>query len=315
MKSEAEDTIMSSVTIMLGAYNGQNYIAEQLDSIHRQRHSNWELIVSDDGSTDRTPEIINGYVSQWPTGKISLRPGPRNGFCKNFLSMACDPDLSSDYYAFSDQDDLWEPEKLSAAIEWLDSIPKNIPALYCGRTASVDNEGNQIGLSPHFKLPPSFRNALVQSIAGGNTMVFNEAARQLLVVAGADVDVPSHDWWLYILVTGSGGVVKYDPVPRISYRQHGENLVGANKSWTARWSRMAQLLRGRMRSWNAMHLRAIEKVRDLFTTENQRLVDDFQRIYSRSLFERLQILRKSGFHRQTTIDQLGLFAATILRKV
>ena len=315
MKSEAEDTIMSSVTIMLGAYNGQNYITEQLDSIHRQRHSNWELIVSDDGSTDRTPEIINGYVSQWPTGKISLRPGPCNGFCKNFLSMACDPDLSSDYYAFSDQDDLWEPEKLSAAIEWLDSIPKNIPALYCGRTASVDNEGNQIGLSPHFKLPPSFRNALVQSIAGGNTMVFNEAARQLLVVAGADVDVPSHDWWLYILVTGAGGLVKYDPVPHILYRQHDENLVGGNTSLRARWLRIVQLFQGRMRRWNTLHWDVLLRIRWTLTEENQLILTDFDTVRNGSLPARLLAFMKSRLHRQTVLGHLGLIAAVCFRKV
>ena len=315
MKSETEDTIMSSVTIMLGAYNGQNYIAEQLDSIHRQRHSNWELIVSDDGSTDRTPEIINGYVSHWPSGKISLRPGPRNGFCKNFLSMACDPELLSDYYAFSDQDDLWEPEKLSTAIEWFDSIPKNIPALYCGRTASVDNEGNRIGLSTHFKLAPSFRNALVQSIAGGNTMVFNEAARQLLVVAGADVDGPSHDWWLYILVTGAGGLVKYDPVPHILYRQHEGNLVGANKSWSARWSRLVQLLQGRMRNWNAMHWHALSTLRGTFTKENQQVLDDFNIVRNGSLYARLSAFKKSPLHRQTVLGHVGLIIAVCFKKV
>lgn len=315
MKSETEDTIMSSVTIMLGAYNGQNYIAEQLDSIHRQRHSNWELIVSDDGSTDRTPEIINGYVSQWSTGKISLRPGPRNGFCKNFLSMACDPDLSSDYYAFSDQDDLWEPEKLSTAIEWLDSIPKNIPALYCGRTALVDNEGNQIGLSPHFKLPPSFRNALVQSIASGNTMVFNEAARQLLVVAGADVDVPSHDWWLYILVTGAGGVVKYDPVPHILYRQHEGNLVGGNISLRARWLRLVQLFQGRMRRWNTLHWNVLVRLRWILTEENQLILTDFDTVRNGSLPARLWAFMKSRLHRQTVLGHSGLIAAVCFRKV
>ena len=306
---------MSSVTIMLGAYNGEAYVADQLDSIYAQRDSNWELIVSDDGSTDRTPEIIKKYVSKWADRKISLRPGPRNGFCKNFLSMACDPNLSSDYYAFSDQDDLWEPEKLSTAIEWLDSIPKNIPALYCGRTASVDNEGNQIGLSPHFKLPPSFRNALVQSIAGGNTMVFNAAARKLLVAASADVDVPSHDWWLYILVTGAGGVVKYDAVPRISYRQHGGNLVGANKSWTARWSRMVQLFQGRMRSWNAMHWHALLILRGTFTKENQQVLDDFDIVRNGSLHARLLAFMKSGLHRQTVLGHLGLITAVFFKKV
>lgn len=312
---KAEIAVDKSVSILMATYEGENFIEEQLESILRQSHTNWKLIVSDDGSTDSTPEIIKKYEADWPNEKISLRPGPRDGFCKNFLSMACDPNLSSDYYAFSDQDDIWEPEKLSTAINWLDSIPRNIPALYCGRTATVDNEGNQIGLSPHFKLPPSFCNALVQSIAGGNTMVFNEAARKLLVIAGGEVDVPSHDWWLYILVTGAGGVVKYDPLPMIYYRQHLGNLVGANKSWTARWSRLVQLLRGRMRSWNAMHVQALTKVRDLFTTENQKLFDDFERIHCSNLFGRIRILRKSGFHRQTKTDQLGLLAATVLRKM
>jgi hypothetical protein len=55
-----------------------------------------------------------------------------------------------------------------------------------------------------FVFPPSFRNALVQSIAGGNTMVFNVALKRLIENAGP-LDVPSHDWWVYILVTGSGG--------------------------------------------------------------------------------------------------------------
>ena len=306
---------MSSVTIMLGAFNGEAYVADQLDSIYAQRYSNWELIVSDDGSTDRTPEIIKSYVSKWADRKISLRVGPRLGFCKNFLSMACDPNLSSDYYAFSDQDDLWEPEKISTAINWLDNVPSDIPAVYCGRTLSIDSEGNQLGPSPHFRVPPSFRNALVQSIAGGNTMVFNAAARKLLMDAGADVDVPSHDWWLYILVTGAGGVVKYDPIPRISYRQHGGNLVGANNSWTARWSRMVQLFQGRMRRWNAMHWHALLTLRETLTKENQLVLDDFDIVRNGDLPARLLAFMKSRLHRQTVLGHLGLIAAVCFRKV
>lgn len=306
---------MTSVTILMGAYNGEKYISEQLDSIFRQHYSNWKLIVSDDGSTDRTLEILNRYLDEWPTEKINLREGPGLGFCKNFLSMACNPSLSSNYYAFSDQDDLWKPEKLSLAIDWLDSIPSNTPAVYCGRTLSIDNNYKELGLSPLFTLPPSFRNALVQNIGGGNTMIFNEAARKLLVIAGVNIDVPSHDWWLYILVTGVGGVVKYDPVPTLFYRQHDKNIVGENLSFRARSSRFLQLIKGRYRGWNEMHLTALVKISKKFTPENQQLLNDFENMRNSELVQRFRAFKKSRVYRQTTLGHLALFIAVLFKKV
>lgn len=304
-----------SVTIMLASYNGQKYISDQINSIINQYYEDWSLVVSDDGSTDRTVNIVDSYICKWPEGKLSIRRGPRGGFCRNFLSMACDTNLMSDYYAFSDQDDLWDPQKLSRALEWLANVPNNVPALYCGRTLSIDNEGNHLGLSPHFRVPPNFRNALVQSIAGGNTMVFNEAARQLLIAVGDNVEVPSHDWWLYILVTGAGGVVKYDPTPMLYYRQHEGNLVGANSNLRARWSRVVQLFQGRLRAWNELHLRELEKVGYLLTVEHQQLLEKFLKLRNDNVLRRVVSFVKSGIHRQTILGHLGLLTAVIFKKV
>jgi glycosyltransferase involved in cell wall biosynthesis len=193
------------VAILLCTYNGARFLAEQLDSLEAQTHQNWVVIASDDGSTDQTLEILQQYRAKWPSGKLSIRSGPQKGFCQNFLSLACCPEIKADYYAFCDQDDVWLPEKLSIALVNIAFNQQlNIPYLYCGRTNYVTENLKSCGISPLFVFPPSFRNALVQSIAGGNTMVFNVALKRLIENAGP-LDVPSHDWWVYILVTGSGG--------------------------------------------------------------------------------------------------------------
>lgn len=305
----------SSVTILMGSYNGGRFIGEQLDTIEGQSHGQWSLTVSDDGSTDHTVEVLRTYQDKWGQDKLRLRQGPGRGFCRNFLSLACDPGARSDYYAFSDQDDLWEPGKLSAALEWLDAMPCDVPALYCGRTRSVDEGGAELGLSPHFKKRPSFRNALIQSIAGGNTMVFNEAARQLIVAAGSGVDVPSHDWWLYILVTGCGGVVKYDPVPMLNYRQHGGNLVGSNTSLMARASRIVKLLRGRLRDWNTQHLEALSAVTHLLSQGARDTLERFGHMRQAPVLRRISRFRNLGIYRQTGLGQAGLMLAVTLGKI
>ena len=108
----------------------------------------------------------------------------------------------------------------------------------------IDEAGKPIGLSPLFKAPLSFENALVQSIAGGNTMLFNEETRKLLATTRESSHIVSHDWWSYILVTGCGGEVCYDPESTLNYRQHSQNLIGSNISIRGRLQRLRRLLKG-----------------------------------------------------------------------
>jgi hypothetical protein len=109
----------------------------------------------------------------------------------------------------------------------------------------------------------------VQSIAGGNTMVFNRAARDLLRQAGENVEAVTHDWWAYMLVTSCGGAVHYDPYPTVRYRQHDANQFGSNVNPRAQLKRARLLLQGRFRGWVDANLRALQRVRHLMTPENQ----------------------------------------------
>ena len=303
------------VAILLCTYQGQRYLQAQLDSFVAQTHTNWELWVSDDGSMDGTHAILEQAVKAWGGDKISIHNGPREGFCANFLSLTCKADIEADYYAYSDQDDIWQSEKLARALAALKAVPHEVPALYCSRTLVVDADNHPICMSPLFTKPPSFANALMQNIGGGNTMVFNDAARKLLIEVGESVNVVTHDWWAYLLLTGCGGQAFYDPKPTVRYRQHKHNLVGMNSSMSARLKRIIQLFKGSLREWTDLNIAAINTMRDHLTPENKQILDQFVVARQQPLFHRMLALKSSGIYRQTLFGKLGLIVASMFNKI
>ena len=303
------------VAILLCTYNGARFLAEQLDSLEAQTHQNWMVIASDDGSTDQTLEILQQYQAKWPSGKLTIRSGPQKGFCQNFLSLACDPQIRADYYAFCDQDDVWLPAKLEVALaNIIANQSVDVPYLYCGRTKYVNENLKPCGMSPLFVFPSSFRNALVQSIAGGNTMVFNQAVKSLIELAGS-VEVASHDWWIYQLVTGVEGEVFYDPVPQLLYRQHESVLVGGNNSFTARIERIWMLLQGRFQNWNTQNINALKQVNHLLVKNHQEILKMFETMRSAALKDRFRLMEVCGLYRQTRLGTFSLFLATLIKKI
>lgn len=303
------------VAVLLCTMQGQRFLAEQLNSIAIQSHPRWAIWASDDGSGDHTHAILEYYQAHWGRDRISIHDGPAEGSTANFLSLTCRADIDADHFAYADQDDVWESDKLERAVDWLQTVPAEVPALYGSRTLLVDTRNQHIGYSPLFTKAPGFRNALVQSIAGGNTMVFNRAARDLLRRAGENVEAITHDWWAYMLISGCGGRVHYDPYPTVRYRQHEGNQFGSNATVLAQASRARQLLQGRFRGWVDSNLRALERVYPLLTPENQRVLDTFVRARQRSLPQRLRGLREAGIFRQTLLGNLGLTAAALINRL
>lgn len=310
----AQRIFQADVAILMGSAHGEHFIEEQLISIERQTHANWRLFVSDDGSADRTREHALIFKRAQPEGRVELIEGPQKGFVENFLTLTCNRRVQADYYAYCDQDDIWESDKLQRALTWLETVPGHTPAVYCTRTSLIDAVAKHIGYSPLFRRPPAFRNALVQSIAGGNTMVFNNAARDLVCHAGA-VNIPSHDWWLYILVSGAGGRVHYDAYPSVRYRQHGNNLVGSNQNMSSRLHRVHQLFKGRLRRWSDLHIAALYPIRHILTPENRHVLEDFARCRDGHAFARIVGMKRNGLYRQTLFGSVGLALAFATRKI
>ncbi len=303
------------VSVLLCTYNGEAFIEQQLDSIQNQTHQHISVYASDDGSTDETLNILKKYQAQWHKGDFKIYDGPRKGFMANFLSLVCSTQIPDSYYTFADQDDIWALDKLSHALTLLQAETQQDPVVYCSRTELIDADGVNIGYSPIFTRKPSFANALVQSIGGGNTMVLNPTAVRLMREASIGQTIISHDWWAYLVVTGAGGKILYDKKPTTLYRQHGGNLVGTNIGLPAKLLRAKQLLNGHFYEWNNVNIKALQSVKQLLTKENTEIFETFCEARQKSLFPRLAGIRKAGVYRQSTMDNTGLFVATVLNRL
>jgi glycosyltransferase involved in cell wall biosynthesis len=295
----------------MATFNGGRFIADQLASIADQSVAELDLLVSDDGSTDDTMARLERARTPWRKGRFDIIAGPRSGnhadnFRHLFLSLADEPIV-----ALSDQDDVWLPRKLENAIAVLASVPAGVPAVYCSRTALIDMHGASIGQSPYFPRGPAFGNALVQSLAGGNTMVLNPAAVRLVRESFRHTRVPAHDWWIYMIVTGAGGRMIYSPTPDTHYRQHDDNAVGNGSGWRARLVRLHKLLQGRFRDWNDANVAALLSCRSMLRPEARATLENFMRIRAagwRSPF----LLWRSHIYRQTTGGHAMLYVAAFL---
>src|SRR5579864_4212930 len=142
-----------AIAILLCTYNGARFLAAQLASYEAQNFSDWRVFASDDGSQDATLSLLENFQKKHGAGKVHIRGGPRRGFVANFLSLICDPVVQGACYAFSDQDDVWLPDKLSRARGFLMNARSDRPVVYCSRTRLIDESGADIALSPLFKKP------------------------------------------------------------------------------------------------------------------------------------------------------------------
>ena len=303
------------IAILMCTYNGKRYLEEQLDSIQNQDYKNWILYVNEDGSIDNTLKILKDYQKKWGAKKLIIRRGPQKGFCQNFLNIINNKKIKADLYFLSDQDDVWMPHKLSHTLKKIAKLDAAKPFLYCARTTYVSSDAKRIlGQSDLFLKPPSFKNAFIQSIAGGNTMAFNEQLKRVLQKY-PKADVVSHDWWLYMLNELAGGKTLYDKESTILYRQHRESLVGANMGLVAKIRRLRMLINGTYRAYNTKHLNAFKKLPLKDLNDNIQIIDQFSILRDKSLKERLSIICELGLYRQTFDTHLGLYLGLILKKI
>lgn len=301
--------------VLMGTLNGRRFLLPQLFSIVHQTVWSWSLWVSDDGSEDGTLALLQGYQASIGTDRLHILGGPRQGFVRNFLSLVCNPTIRADYFAFADQDDVWLPDKLEQATAVLKSYPVNRPALYCSRTLVIDDSGVEQGQSLLERAKPSFGNALIQNIASGNTMVFNAAARDLLMKAGPDVDVFAHDWWVYLAVMAVGGIAIFDPVPRVQYRQHPDNQVGATLK-VPQLIRRTQLDRnGHLRSTFRRNIAALDRIRTQMTQENLYLLSKADHLWHGNALCRGLAFMRLPFKRQTFLGNASLALAVLLGRI
>lgn len=309
------------VIILMAVYNGQDYLKEQLDSIINQTFASWELLIRDDCSSDKTPEIIEEYAKLDSRIKILDNRGKNLGAVKNFLELVKNAP-EADYYAFSDQDDYWYPGKLERAVKKLEALCRagdklnqeqkisdaenaaagggcDFPAVYCGAKKITDDKLKVTGLSV-FKSPRlTWGNALVENVCTGCTCVINAKLKNMLVENPPEYTV-MHDWWIYMIAVSMGRVY-YDEKPYIKYRQHGDNAYGDIQGAFGVWKyRLSQLFAARGGTY-----RQIECFLDVY---GKNIAPEMRNTAAllvksrRNMKARLLILKKGLVFRQTKRD-------------
>ncbi|MEW4372614.1 glycosyltransferase family 2 protein [Paenibacillus kandeliae] len=224
-----------TLQVLLSTYNGEKYIAQQLDSIFAQSYRDIKILIRDDGSYDRTASIVQQYMQRYPN-RIEWIAGENIGVVRSFWSLIQQADQEAAYFCFCDQDDVWMPDKANRAIQKLQQLEAPIelnridttrPVMVCTATQLTDETLTPTAIWPGAPArPPSFYNALFQNIAVGATMSINRSTLQLLNSVSANTaNMLMHDWWVYITVS-CFGTIFFDPEPSIYYRQHANNAVG-----------------------------------------------------------------------------------------
>lgn len=233
-----DSTILPRISIILPTYNGNRFLAEQLDSLLAQKKVKLDILMRDDSSADNTVAIAKEYEARTQgTCTMSVHVGPRLGVVANVGTLL---ELASrnnaQYFALADQDDIWYPQKLAEEIAAMHDLEgqfgSNVPLLVCSDARCVDASGKPLHISFLKKLGASkdwghnLQQALVMSWALGCSCLGNQALLRMALPLPAHKEIFMHDWWL-LLVAQSFGAVKCLRKPLLDYRQHEENVMGA----------------------------------------------------------------------------------------
>ncbi|MGO3003018.1 MAG: glycosyltransferase family 2 protein [Leuconostoc mesenteroides] len=233
------------INIVMSTYNGEQFLAEQIDSIQQQTFKDWQLLIRDDGSSDQTPEIIKSFVAQDPRIVFINEHDRENfGVIKNFFTLIKHD--KADYYFFSDQDDIWLEDKLETMLAAARQYPDQLPLMVYTDLCVVDQNLQVMNQSMIRSQSHHANTELVQeltenTVTGGVAMINHALAEQWRTLD----NIIMHDWYLALLATAIGKLVYIDQ-PGELYRQHDNNVLGARtftkrlKTWLSGPSKMLE---------------------------------------------------------------------------
>lgn len=239
-----------TVDILMATYNGERYVAEQIESIQAQTYKNWRLLISDDCSTDGTLDVVESYLTADPRINVVSKNNRYGGAKENFFSLL---DLSdADYFMFCDQDDVWLPNKVADEVEALSTLTRDEPGAVYSDMRVVNEDLEEIAssfLDQERKRDArgSLRTFLSISAAAGCTMMGNAALRNIVSRTDRSAAL-MHDWWIAIVAASCGRLLYLDQ-PTVLYRQHGDNEVGAEQY--SFWNKFKNFNDSRRKYWSS----------------------------------------------------------------
>ncbi|MXV17378.1 glycosyltransferase family 2 protein [Hufsiella ginkgonis] len=305
------------VAILMAVFNGEKYLRGQLDSILLQSYTQWELWVRDDGSTDGSLAIVHEYAARAPGIKLLVNESPRQGSLANFSALM---DAAGDhfgYYMFCDQDDVWLPGKIAAAMAGMKRLEgkfgAKLPLLVYSNFTYVTQDLEKIPLRvdlspPGNKADALFKSLFVQNTVYGCTMLFNQPLLSLGKAIPAAFS--NHDYWL-AFVAASCGRTLHLTESAILYRQHAANVTSPfrNSGIKARVARLfdsSQLQRDMAQKRLQCEL-VVSRFGRLMDPGSRALIGEFVRVAGTGGLPMWRFLVRHRIWRKTMLQNVLLF--------
>lgn len=289
------------IDILMATYNGERFIAEQIESIQRQSYKNWRLLVSDDCSTDGTLDVVRSYAAE--DGRIRIvSEGVKHGGAKeNFFSLMTCSDAP--YCMFCDQDDVWLPDKIKDCLEAMSCLEirhaGGVPLLVFCDMKVVDSNLNIIHASfedacNYDTRRVAFKYLLAQNVAAGCSILLNRAAIDANLIIDDCSSIEMHDWWMILVVSAFGAIGYVDSALSL-YRQHDNNELGAGEYAPIKRAKDTTFMLERFRSTIEQAVAFREIFGDEISPEDKRCLDFYISAgNTRSLLCALFYLFRSG---------------------
>lgn len=288
-----------SVDILLATYNGERYLAEQLDSLLAQTHSECRILARDDGSQDRSFLILRDYANRFPEKITITESSSKNiGVLANFSTLA--EAASAPYIMFCDQDDVWHPEKVAKTLQTMRETEATqgvaTPLLVHTDARVTDAELRSTAPSFHAleKLAPAhakLAKLLTQNVVLGCTSMANRALLQLALPIAPEARM--HDHWLALVAAACGQIV-YIPEVTMDYRQHGRNAVGTTKR---KYSGMRVQVRQLIQKNSAQAAALAKKLGNVLPDSSLATLKAFSNLPGLSPLPRRKTIVREGFMR------------------
>lgn len=232
---------MKRVVVVMSSYNGEKHIERQIASIFNQKNVDVTCYIRDDGSTDNTCNILRELTKKY--SNLIVNYASNIGWQKSFLKALTNAP-QGDYYAFSDQDDVWMPEKLEESIKELEKHDNNKALLFhCNRISCNENLTPNPQQAPKISQPLSKENALTQEFAQGCSIVINQIAKELVCKHLPQKSVP-HDFWTG-LICYYFGEVYYSNTPLFYHINHGYNVTTTGNIKASQKKRLINFIHGK----------------------------------------------------------------------
>tara|TARA_B100001093_G_C26810647_1_gene1007442 strand:+ start:104 stop:1006 length:903 start_codon:yes stop_codon:yes gene_type:complete len=300
---------MPDFAIILCTFNPhKSFFKAQIESISKQNVKKF-VYVFDDCSSHNSITFIKETLTKYLKSEYKIIIREKNlGFAKNFISSITKIH-GYKFYAFCDQDDIWHSNRLDAAAKRLSKYD-----LYCSASRLIDMNGNLLGVNRINQLP-SFNHSLVQSIAGGNTYVFKENVIDVMKKQIDNIEIISHDWYMYQILSGCGFKIYYDSKPTIDYRIHKSNLVGREKTFWQNFVKLIAAFKGKLKYYNDCNIKALSYYEPYFTSQNKKTFYHFVNDRNSSFFRRISLFTTHKLRRDSFLQNVVLLICCMIKKI